>query len=89
MNADDGTSGPELCPQEGPLVPVAHADISAALEGVYASETFKDRAVEWLVGAIRIPYVLFCSFGFGSGETRTDLPSCTAHAPAVLFFLAY
>lgn len=52
-----GRTSESLCPQESPLAPSGHADLTSSLEDVYGSEEFKNRTIELLAGAIRIPCV--------------------------------
>ena len=67
---DEGYVGvdDELCPQPPSLVPSTQAnkDVWEALvplgNGTFASHTFFDRAINWLGGAVRIPYVCRCSY---------------------------
>lgn len=45
----------ELCPQAEPLVPSKHKGLWDSVGSSYDSPEFKDKAVEWLGGAVRIP----------------------------------
>ena len=53
----------DLCPQPASLVPSTktNADVWSTLvplsNGTYSSHAFHDRAINWLGGAVRIPYV--------------------------------
>lgn len=47
-------SGP-ICAQQADLYP--HTNISSRLEVLYGSTEFIPRAVDWLAGAVRVPYV--------------------------------
>ncbi|KAK7686392.1 hypothetical protein QCA50_010616 [Cerrena zonata] len=44
-----------LCAQASAVNPVKHAELWSSLDGIYATETFASRAIEWLGGAIRVP----------------------------------
>jgi hypothetical protein len=46
-----------LCPQSDVLYPKQHADIWKSLGHDFGEKTFTGRAVAWLGGAVRIPYV--------------------------------
>jgi len=49
-----------LCPQAKPITPIKHSAIWDSLVGKSATDEPKARAIEWLSGAVRVPYVL-CS----------------------------
>ena len=53
----DHRRGAKLCPQSGPLYPKQHAEVWESLKRDFDEKTFRTRAVEWLGGAVRIPYV--------------------------------
>ena len=48
----------ELCPQSDALHPESHAQLWKSLGHDYDEEAFLTRAVGWLGGAVRIPYVI-------------------------------
>ena len=52
----------ELCPQSDALYPESHAQLWKGLGHDYDEEAFLTRAVAWLGGAVRIPYVILCAF---------------------------
>jgi len=49
-----------LCPQAKPITPIKHSAIWDSLVGKSATDEHEARAIEWLSGAVRVPYVL-CS----------------------------
>jgi Gly-Xaa carboxypeptidase len=49
--------GVDLCPQVDEIVPEKNGVIWESLQQVYSTEEFKARAIDWLGGAVRIPYV--------------------------------
>lgn len=66
----DHRRGAKICPQSDPLYPKQHAEVWESLKRDFDEETFRTRAVEWLVGAVRIPYVAICDVAFTlSSET--------------------
>lgn len=50
-----GKSAKELCPQTKALVPSKHKELWEMVGASYDSPEFKDKAVEWLGGAVKIP----------------------------------
>jgi Gly-Xaa carboxypeptidase len=52
----------DLCPQSNALYPGQHAELWESLGREFDEDAFTTRAVEWLGGAIRIPYVSAISF---------------------------
>jgi hypothetical protein len=57
----------KLCPQSDALYPESHAQLWKSLGHDYDDGAFLTRAVEWLGGAVRIPYVIthaFCCVTF-------------------------
>ena len=67
----------ELCPQAKSTTPVKHSAIWNTLVERSASEEFKERAVEWLGGAVRIRYVLDSSLMLEWTQTVRVEPSRT------------
>lgn len=66
-----GGTATRLCPQSDVLYPVeSHAQLWKSLGRDFDDDAFMTRAVEWLGGAVRIPYVLLnalcCSAAFRS-----------------------
>ena len=47
----------KLCPQSDALYPESHAQLWKSLGRDFDEDAFTTRAVEWLAGAVRIPYV--------------------------------
>lgn len=47
----------DLCPQAAPLTPSKYKDVWEDLGSMYGTDDFKMKAVDWLAGAVRIPYV--------------------------------
>ena len=45
----------ESCPQADVLVPRAHGALWNSLGVAYASDNFKNKAIDWLGGAVRVP----------------------------------
>ncbi|KAI0820814.1 carboxypeptidase S [Trametes gibbosa] len=45
----------ELCPQAHAVVPKKNGELWTSLGKAFGTDTFKERAVEWLGGAIRVP----------------------------------
>jgi hypothetical protein len=57
----------DLCPQANALYPSQHAQLWESLGREFDGDEFRTRAVNWLAGAIRIPYVstiAFCDVAF-------------------------
>jgi len=52
----------KLCPQSDALYPKSHARLWNSLGHDYDEGTFLTRAVAWLGGAVRIPYVITYAF---------------------------
>jgi hypothetical protein len=50
------------CPQSNALYPGQHAELWESLGREFDEDAFTTRAVEWLGGAVRIPYVSAISF---------------------------
>ena len=46
-----------LCPQAKPMTPIKHSEIWNTLAEKSTTNEHKARAIEWLSGAVRIPYV--------------------------------
>ena len=51
-----------LCPQSDALYPESHTQLWKSLGHVYDEDAFLTRAVAWLGGAVRIPYVVTYAF---------------------------
>ncbi|KAJ7746257.1 hypothetical protein B0H16DRAFT_959581 [Mycena metata] len=47
----------DICPQEAALFPARNAPIWEATHEETASNAFKTRAIDWLAGAVQIPYI--------------------------------
>jgi Gly-Xaa carboxypeptidase len=52
----------KLCPQPDALYPESHAQLWKSLGHDYDEGAFLTRAVAWLGGAVRIPYVITYAF---------------------------
>ena len=52
----------KLCPQSDALYPESHAHLWKCLGHDYDEDAFLTRAVAWLGGAVRIPYVITRAF---------------------------
>lgn len=52
-----GRQDVNLCPQSGVIYPDRHVQLWETLGSEYEQDAFTERAVEWLGGAVRIPYV--------------------------------
>jgi len=48
-----------LCPQVKPITPTKHSAIWESFVERTATDEYKTRAIEWLGGAVRIPYACF------------------------------
>ena len=60
----------KLCPQSDALYPESHAQLWKGLGHDYDEGAFLTRAVAWLGGAVRIPYVIaFCCATFSETPT--------------------
>lgn len=46
------------CPQVEALVPSRSAEIYASVSDLFATPDFKTKAVNWLAGAVQVPYVV-------------------------------
>jgi len=53
----DHNQGAKICPQWDPLYPKQHAELWESLKRDFDEKAFRTRAVAWLGGAVRIPYV--------------------------------
>ena len=66
-----------LCPQVNPITPTKHSAIWESFVERSTTDEYKTRAIEWLGGAVRIPYVYCPSFAWNrilttrSGLSRT------------------
>jgi Gly-Xaa carboxypeptidase len=56
----------KLCPQSDALYPESHAQLWDSLGRVFDEDAFITRAVEWLGGAVRIPYVSSDAFYYAA-----------------------
>ncbi len=54
-SADQSSQG--LCPQVSPLIPSKHAKLDGILDHLHNQPAFRERAIEALGGAVRVPYV--------------------------------
>jgi Gly-Xaa carboxypeptidase len=52
----------KLCPQSDALYPESHSQLWRCLGHDYGEDVFLTRAVTWLGGAVRIPYVITYAF---------------------------
>jgi len=48
-----------LCPQVNPIAPAKHPAIWESLVERFTTDEYKTRAIEWLGGAVRVPYGCF------------------------------
>jgi hypothetical protein len=60
LSAHNGVA--KLCAQPDPLYPESHAQLWKNLGHDYEEDAFLMRAVAWLGGAVRIPYVITYAF---------------------------
>ena len=66
-----------LCPQVKPIAPTKHSAIWESFVERTATDEYKTRAIEWLGGAVRVPYVCYPSLAWNiiltvrSGPSRT------------------
>ena len=56
-----GATDAPTCAQADVLTPVAHAPLWDTLNEKIGMSSFESSAVNWLAGAVRVPYVSFCS----------------------------
>ena len=61
LSSHNGHRPPKLCPQSDVLNPESHAQLWKSLGHDYGEDAFLARAVAWLGGAVRIPYVIVFS----------------------------
>ncbi|KAH7890769.1 hypothetical protein F5I97DRAFT_1974939 [Phlebopus sp. FC_14] len=54
-NLSHDLANADVCPQVSELVPQKNTAIWTSLSGIYGTEAFKVRAVDWLSGAVQIP----------------------------------
>ncbi len=47
----------EMCLQVGAVYPEKNAELYNEMSNVIGTERFKDKAIDWLAGAVRVPYV--------------------------------
>lgn len=74
-----GAASGELCAQAEVLTPQMHADLWDSLGDTIQSDQFKTRAINWLSGAVQIPYVLFSAWSTSpvlSIGNSSDHPMC-------------
>ena len=63
----------KLCPQSDALYPESHAQLWKGLGHDYDEDAFLRRAVAWLGGAVRIPYVIpFCCVTYSETPTLDE-----------------
>lgn len=56
-----------LCPQTDQLTPVKHANLYKQFGGIIDTDSYKERAIRWLSGAVQIPTESYDEMG-GIGE---------------------
>jgi Gly-Xaa carboxypeptidase len=61
-----------LCPQVDQLMPVKHADLYEQLGSLIGTESYKQRAIDWLAGAVRIPTESYDEMGEIGEDPRWD-----------------
>ena len=64
----------KLCPQSDALYPESHAQLWDSLGRDFDEDAFTTRAVEWLGGAVRIPYVSVDAFCCAAFSLRLPWP---------------
>ncbi|KAF8998623.1 carboxypeptidase S [Hymenopellis radicata] len=52
-----------MCPQVGAVYPEKNAELYNAMSNVIGTEAFKDKAIDWLAGAVRVPTESFDGMG--------------------------
>jgi len=57
----DTPKSSDICPQADVLVPQKNAELWNKLGGTIGTEGFKARAVDWLSGAVKLPWVSYFS----------------------------
>jgi hypothetical protein len=65
-----GRQDADPCPQSNVVYPVRHAQLWENLGNEYDQNAFKERVVEWLGGAVRIPYVVTALAVLSFSEAR-------------------
>ena len=66
-----------LCPQVNPITPTKHSAIWESFVERTTTSEYKTRAIEWLGGAVRIPYVCYPSLAWSRILTARSGPSHT------------
>jgi len=66
-----------LCPQVKPITPTKHSAIWESFVEKSTTDDYKTRAIEWLGGAVRIPYACFLSLAWNRILTARSGPSRT------------
>jgi len=66
-----------LCPQVKPITPTKHSAIWESFVEKTTTDEYKTRAIEWLGGAVRVPYVCYPSFAWNRIPTTRSGPSRT------------
>jgi hypothetical protein len=61
---DSDASTESLCPQVPALYPSKNADLFRNVTELYETEAYKQRAISWLSGSIRVPYVVNLNISF-------------------------
>ena len=66
-----------LCPQAKSIIPLKHSEVWESLVERSTTDEYKTRAIEWLGGAVRVPYACFLSLAWNRiltarpGQSRT------------------
>jgi hypothetical protein len=63
----------KLCPQSDALYPESHAQLWKTLGRSFDGDAFLTRAVAWLGGAVRIPYVFTDVLGYTASFSETPM----------------
>ena len=66
-----------LCPQVKPITPTKRSAIWESFVERSTTDEYKTRAIEWLGGAVRVPYVCYPSFAWNRILTARSGPSRT------------
>ncbi|KDQ15508.1 hypothetical protein BOTBODRAFT_54770 [Botryobasidium botryosum FD-172 SS1] len=67
------TAREDICVQEDPLTPQSHSALAGSLGERYDSPEFKQRAVEWLSGAVQIPTESYDDMGAVGEDKRWEI----------------
>lgn len=67
IRAGSNWAGQDFCPQADVLTPQKNNKLWESLGATIGTAEFKERAIDWLGGAVRVPWVTFC---YNAAKTR-------------------